>query len=167
MSPEFYRLGLKERGSAEPAFGLICCRMETTLNLVWLLVAFTLFGLWAFKWLPVKREQHACLFGGTLALVFALALLFAPISLTDDLHPEIVVVDAASGKRNTTQWIAVSSRARDSDIRIKAESAAVALEHPLVQLAFCFGALILFSFYRYPSVIVSICYGRAPPTVAF
>ena len=37
-----------------------------------------------------------------------LALLFPVISLTDDLHPETVVVDAASGKRNAC-LIAVSA----------------------------------------------------------
>ncbi len=33
-------------------------------------------------------------------MVCVLALLFPVISLTDDLHPETVAVDAASGKRN-------------------------------------------------------------------
>jgi hypothetical protein len=34
------------------------------------------------------------------AMICVLALLFPVISLTDDLHPETVAVDAASGKRN-------------------------------------------------------------------
>src|SRR5690242_18190498 len=74
--------------------------MESTLNLLWLVTAIVAVGVWRLRW----RRSSADFFGA-LALACALLLLFPSISATDDLHPEIVVVDAAAGKRIIQQLL--------------------------------------------------------------
>ena len=50
-------------------------------------------------------------------MVCILALLFPVISLTDDLHPETVAVDASSGKRNACLMAVSSPHVRNLTIR--------------------------------------------------
>ena len=74
--------------------------METFLNLVWLAVTVAAIWLWRFRWTVSRRNQKHSTRMEAAAMVCFLALLFPVISLTDDLHPETVAVDASSGKRN-------------------------------------------------------------------
>jgi len=74
--------------------------METFLNLVWLVVTVAAIWLWRFRWSVSRRNPTHSTRMEAVAMVCFLALLFPVISLTDDLHPETAVVDAASGKRN-------------------------------------------------------------------
>ena len=75
--------------------------VETLLNLLWLVVTLATVWLWRFRWLAAHRNPRTRVFQEVVAIGCALALLFPVISLTDDLHPEIVAVDASSGKRNS------------------------------------------------------------------
>ncbi len=74
--------------------------METFLNLVWLAVTVAAVWLWRFRWSVSRPNPRHSTRMEAVAMVCVLALLFPVISLTDDLHPETAVVDAASGKRN-------------------------------------------------------------------
>src|ERR1700722_11996022 len=74
--------------------------METLLNLVWLAVTLAAIWLWRFRWTVSRQNPRHSKRMEAIAMVCVLALLFPVISLTDDLHPDILVVDAASGKRN-------------------------------------------------------------------
>jgi hypothetical protein len=70
--------------------------MELLLNLSWLFIAVTavmlLRGNWRRRKWPPLREW--------IALTTFLFLLFPVISLTDDLHPEIALSEAATGKKH-------------------------------------------------------------------
>jgi hypothetical protein len=87
--------------------------METTLNLAWLGVTVALVWLWRFRWAVSRRDPRSSPNLEVVALVCVLALLFPVISLTDDLHPEIVAVDSVSGKRNARLIAAASVPRRD------------------------------------------------------
>jgi hypothetical protein len=69
--------------------------MELLLNLAWLVISIVaillLRGNWRRKG-PTLREW--------MALATFLFLLFPVISLTDDLHPEIALAEAATGKKH-------------------------------------------------------------------
>lgn len=75
--------------------------MELLLNLVWLFVALFAIGVWCRRWpgngsAPQRQTRR-----GWIALACALVLLFFVISLTDDLHAEVMVVeDATASKRH-------------------------------------------------------------------
>jgi len=67
--------------------------MESFLNILWALIAAALTVLWRTKWAGLPRAtRHKPLQEWT-ALVCALVLLFFAVSLTDDLHAEIMLSD--------------------------------------------------------------------------
>lgn len=70
--------------------------MELLLNLAWLVISLLaillLRGNWRRRKGPSLREW--------IALATFLFLLFPVISLTDDLHPEIALAEAATGKKH-------------------------------------------------------------------
>jgi hypothetical protein len=74
--------------------------MELFLNIVWALIALCGLYLWRTQW--VRQEacaKHTALQQWT-AFTCGLVLLFFAVSLTDDLHSEIVLFDeCASGRR--------------------------------------------------------------------
>jgi hypothetical protein len=86
--------------------------MEILLNLLWLITAVAVFSLWMLRWIPAREARSNRMFTEAVALVAVFALLFPVISLTDDLHPEIAVVDAASGKRSACYLCARTSHAQ-------------------------------------------------------
>ena len=73
--------------------------METILNLVWLGVTLAALWMWRFRWAASRQDSHRNVRQETIAIVCLLALLFPVISLTDDLHPDIVPADTVSSKR--------------------------------------------------------------------
>ena len=86
--------------------------METILNLIWLGITIAVICLWRFRWTVKRRNAiHPVRLQGVALLCFV-ALLFPVISLTDDLHPEIMVVDAIGGKRSSCLLVAGSPYAR-------------------------------------------------------
>jgi hypothetical protein len=57
--------------------------MEALLNLVWLIVALGLIGLWRFRWLASRRDPRAGVLPEIVAISCAISLLLPAISLTD------------------------------------------------------------------------------------
>jgi hypothetical protein len=80
--------------------------METILNLIWLAVTLAGVCVWRFRWFPSRGNQRKRIFPEAVAALCLIALLFPVISLTDDLHPEIMIAECVSGKRNLCQIIA-------------------------------------------------------------
>lgn len=117
--------------------------MEISLNLLWLAVAVIAASVWIFRWRPASRDSAL---SAAVALGCALVLLFPSISLTDDLHPQIVAVDAAAGKRNTCQLISsagckVSSAAGVAS-RLAAHLVAVVAQALLLPGRLPFGGIV-------------------------
>lgn len=73
--------------------------METFLNLVWLAVTVAAIWLWRFRWSASRANRSHSTRIQAAAMVCFVALIFPVISLTDDLHPEVIPVDASSSKR--------------------------------------------------------------------
>jgi hypothetical protein len=90
---------------------LTAMTMETALNLVWLGVTLAVLGLWRFRWAGSRRKPGHDVRLEAVAMICILALLFPVISLTDDLHPEVVPVEAASSKRSLCLLTASSAHA--------------------------------------------------------
>lgn len=88
--------------------------METILNLIWLAVTLAGVWVWRFRWFPSRGNQRERIFPEAVATLCLIALLFPVISLTDDLHPEIMIAECASAKRNLSLMIAGGRQAHDS-----------------------------------------------------
>src|ERR1019366_6052590 len=117
--------------------------METILNLLWLIVTLAALWLWRFRWLVSRRNPRARVFLETVAMGCALALLFPVISLTDDLHPEIVAVDAASGKRSSCLLVAGMTRMAHATPMSDAHSALAVLPPPFARVELSIAGIVL------------------------
>jgi len=101
----------------------------------------------------------------SIAMVCVLALLFPVISLTDDLHPETVAVDASSGKRNACLIAASQPHVRNVTIRFGKHFTVGIISKPfdaanLVVTKFLADARFDETFH-----IVSNSRGRSPPAL--
>lgn len=76
--------------------------METLLNLVWVMIAATVIIIWRTRWTHLPRSIRRKPIEEWTALACALVLLFFAISLTDDLHAEIILAeDCFAGRRHS------------------------------------------------------------------
>ena len=73
---------------------------------MWLSITLGIAGVWGLRWLPARRRPHRRAMREAIALGCALALLFPAISVTDDLHPAIVALEATAGEapRRPVGW---------------------------------------------------------------
>lgn len=138
--------------------------METILNLVWLGVTLAALWVWRFRWAASRRNPRHNLRQEAFAIVCLLALLFPVISLSDDLHPEIAVVDSASGKR---QCLVSANSAHSPDVaKLPHVHSAVALLPNLPgQLDFTSEKIISAAWIRTSSFSAILRFGRSPPSL--
>jgi hypothetical protein len=74
--------------------------MESFLNILWVLIALGALGAWQVSWVHQERRARRNPVQEWTAFVCGMVLLFFAVSLTDDLHSELVLFDeCASGRR--------------------------------------------------------------------
>jgi hypothetical protein len=73
--------------------------MESFLNLLWVAIAAGAFCFWRTRWLHERRDHRRRPLQEWTAFASALVLLFFAVSLTDDLHSELMVFDECSTSR--------------------------------------------------------------------
>jgi hypothetical protein len=139
--------------------------METFLNLVWLVVTVTAVWLWRFRWVASRQNPRHSTKMEAVAMVCVLALLFPVISLTDDLHPETVAVDAASGKRNACLIAASAPHVRAATSSSGAHLAVGIIPSPFAAVNFAIAEIPnLAKLYDLGS-LASNSRGRSPPSL--
>jgi hypothetical protein len=73
--------------------------MESFLNLLWVAIAAGAFCFWRTRWLHERRDRRRQPLQEWTAFACALVLLFFAVSLTDDLHSELMIFDECSTSR--------------------------------------------------------------------
>jgi hypothetical protein len=73
--------------------------MELFLNLLWILMASGILAVWRMRWVRQKRGAVRNPLQEYTAIACGLVLLFFAVSLTDDLHSEIVLIEESSASR--------------------------------------------------------------------
>jgi hypothetical protein len=73
--------------------------MELFLNILWVVIAVACLCVWRTCWAGQPREREHASWRQWTAFVCALVLLFFMVSLTDDLHSELVVFEECSAGR--------------------------------------------------------------------
>jgi hypothetical protein len=76
--------------------------MELFLNLLWVAIAVVAFGIWRTRWLRGRPEHRRNPLREWTAFACALVLLFFAVSLTDDLHAELIIFDECCASRRHT-----------------------------------------------------------------
>jgi hypothetical protein len=139
--------------------------METTLNLIWLLVTIAAVWLWRFRWSVSRENPRHSMRMQSIAMVCVLALLFPVISLTDDLHPETVAVDAASGKRNACLIAASCPHIRTATIRFGKHFTVGLISRPFAAANLVITEFLAEANFDRTSSTVGNSRGRSPPTL--
>ena len=137
--------------------------METILNLAWLAVTFAAIWLWRFRWNPSRRELHHNPRNEAIAIVCFIALSFPVISLTDDLHPEILVADAASSKRNSCLMMSAAHHAASVSSASAAHTAVGILPSGFAPVQLSAAKLLEVSIRFITSFAAVSSAGRSPP----
>jgi hypothetical protein len=137
--------------------------METTLNLIWVAVTIAAVWLWRFHWSVCRENRKHSTRMQSIAMVCVLALLFPVISLTDDLHPETVAVDAASGKRNACLIAASCPHARNATLRFGKHFTLGLISRPFATANLAITEFLADADFGKISPIVDNSRGRSPP----
>jgi hypothetical protein len=139
--------------------------METLLNLVWLAVTVAAIWLWRFRWTVSRRNPRHSTRMEAVAMVCILALLFPVISLTDDLHPETVAVDAASGKRNACLIAAGAFHLQCATVGSGTQLMVAMNSRPIAAVNFIFSEIASPHKLHIASYLASNSPGRSPPSL--
>jgi hypothetical protein len=73
--------------------------MELLLNIVWVLAAAGILGIWRTRWVHQRQRTPRHSFLEWTAVSVALILLFFAVSMTDDLHSQILFSEECSTSR--------------------------------------------------------------------
>jgi hypothetical protein len=73
--------------------------MELFLNILWMLIAVGLVVIWRTRWIHQRRRSSRRSLQEWSALGLALVLLFFAVSMTDDMHAEIVALEECSASK--------------------------------------------------------------------
>jgi hypothetical protein len=104
--------------------------METLLNLLWVLIAVAATITWRTRWIRDPRRIQRKPIAEWTAIVCALVLLFFAVSLTDDLHAEVMLSDDNFvGRRHSSSVIAPAHSGKN----LRATSAALLHVVPTIQ----------------------------------
>jgi len=139
--------------------------METFLNLVWLVITVAAIWLWRFRWSVSSHDLKHGRQMQAVAMVCLLALLFPVISLTDDLHPETVAVDASVGKRNACLVAASAAPVRAADLSSAIHFAAGIVPSLFTKPGLTFVDSVSKLNSQNPSWLARNSSGRSPPPV--
>jgi len=98
-------------------------------------------------------------------MVCVLALLFPVISLTDDLHPETAVVEAASGKRNACLFAASAAHARATTASPGSRLAVRMTSRPFAAVELILAEFVSIAKLYNPRYLANSSPGRSPPSL--
>jgi len=140
--------------------------MELILNLLWLGITLVAIWLWRFRWAASRRNRRHDAQIESVAMVCVLALLFPVISLTDDLHPEVVPVDSISSKRNQCLLVAGGAHSDHAKVPSTVRSWVALVSHAPEEVKLVFSGIVLSCFVSQASSVWSVGSTRSPPSLA-
>lgn len=140
--------------------------METILNLLWLSITLGIAGVWGLRWIPARRDPRGRAIREAIALGCALALLFPAISVTDDLHPAIVALDATSGKRNASHLVVQFAQMRTASSKALRTPAVAVLPRGFTECEFTSSDLAFAADALKVSFRSTYSSGRSPPAAS-
>lgn len=135
--------------------------MESFLNFLWVVLALAALYVWRVRWARQSRESSHAPWRQWTAFVCALILLFFFVSLTDDLHSELVIYEESSASRRHATCVACPHHAPPPH---SADTALAIFDRPDFAPAFSRTALLTAQtdFQLAREICISFA-GRAPP----
>lgn len=137
--------------------------MELFLNLLWGLIALAGAVIWRTRWTGQARHRRHAAWREWSAFVSAMVLLFFVVSLTDDLHADLMLFEECSGSRRQATCLACPHHSSPPDGCVAAHVWAILPAGPHAE-SWAFGALVLPTLgNRELQTNVKRAAGRAPP----
>ncbi len=141
--------------------------MESFLNLLWVAIAAGAFCFWRTRWLHERRDRRRQPLQEWTAFACALVLLFFAVSLTDDLHSELMIFDECSTSRRHSLSLMRSHdtpqhRTPETSSGIEVQPYHASPDPPQFIDRLAAGKELLFF-----SVDSWVPFGRAPPSESF
>jgi hypothetical protein len=137
--------------------------MELLLNILWLLIAVGLLGTWRMSWVHQRRRSARHSLQEWSAVSLALVLLFFAVSMTDDLHSEIVALEECSTSKRELVCSANVHALPQSGTALHASSWAIVPPVPFVGPSGSLQKLELATQISLPILPSSHASGRSPP----
>ncbi len=137
--------------------------MESFLNFLWVAIALGAFGVWRVYWVRQRSDAIRRPLLEWTAFGCALILLFFAVSLTDDLHPDLVLFDECSTSRRQTNLCACPHHSQHNGNGVGSSGTAILPQRVFFTLpdeGSTFAPLVLSRLVLLESDLTS---GRAPP----
>ncbi len=137
--------------------------MELFLNILWVLIVLTGTCVWRMRWAHHLRARQHETWRQWTAFACAMVLLFFVVSLTDDLHAELVLFEESSSSRRHATCLSCQHHSSRT-VRAKAphDSAILPASPVVVPLVFSTFIFQLSENFR-PPLTAKISSGRDPP----
>ncbi|MFZ0520507.1 MAG: hypothetical protein WAL95_05760 [Candidatus Acidiferrales bacterium] len=139
--------------------------MEILLNIFWFFIAVAGVFLWRTRWKQQSRIRSHAAWREWTAFVCAMVLLFFVVSLTDDLHAELMLIEECSSSRRHTSCVACPHHSSSPQSGATSHAWMV-LPSSVTLPSFAFISSIIAASERFPSGLsCDRASGRAPPAV--
>jgi len=140
--------------------------MESFLNILWVAIAAVAFGFWRTRWLHERSDRRRDSLREWTAFACALVLLFFAVSLTDDLHSELVIFDECCAGRRHSLALVRSHDAPQHPTFALSSGAAMQQHVALLDPPRYFGRLVRDEESLAAFVHLCICADRSPPAIS-
>lgn len=139
--------------------------MESFLNLLWVAIAAVAFSFWRTRWRHDRSERRRDPLREWTAFACALVLLFFAVSLTDDLHSELVIFDECSASRRHSTALVCQRHAPHDRLIKQFYGTAILPAVASLGLLPWRGIILLAARFTCLPLMSRLALSRAPPTV--
>jgi hypothetical protein len=140
--------------------------VELLLNIVWMLIAVGLLVVWRTRWVHQRRRSSRHSLQEWSAVSLALVLLFFAVSMTDDMHSEIVVLEECSASKRDFFSLTSAHGMPQPATALHASSLALVPPVPFFSASSSFQKLELANQLRFSFLPTSQASSRAPPSAS-
>ncbi|HYL69212.1 MAG TPA: hypothetical protein VEX69_08595 [Candidatus Limnocylindria bacterium] len=134
--------------------------MELFLNCLWVVIAVVIVGLWRMRWTREHRAERREPLREWTAVACALVLLFFAVSLTDDLHAEVMLSDDCFTSRRHSSCTHATPH---SGKTVGTLAVAIAPDLPPMEASREIGRSVIFDPRCTSFILCNEPSGRAPP----
>jgi hypothetical protein len=106
--------------------------MELFLNIVWMLMSIALLWTWRTHWVHQRRRTARHSLQEWSAVSVALVLLFFAVSMSDDMHSEIVALEECSANKRDQVYLAAAQPLPQTGTALHVSNWAVAPHVPRI-----------------------------------
>lgn len=137
--------------------------MELFLNCLWVVIATAILGLWRAQWMREHRAARRDPLREWTAIACALVLLFFAVSLTDDLHAEVMLSDDCFTSRRHSSC---THSTPHSGKTVRTLAAAIVPDLPPMEASQEIGRVVIFDPRCTSFFLCNEPSGRAPPFIS-